>query len=41
MANSIKNSGTLSVAGGAGGAGNQSGATGGSGILALKELGVM
>nr|DAN61090.1 MAG TPA: hypothetical protein [Caudoviricetes sp.] len=41
VANSIKNSGTLSVAGGAGGAGHQSGATGGSGILALKELGVM
>lgn len=41
VANSIKNSGTLSVAGGAGGAGNQWGATGGSGILALKELGVM
>lgn len=37
----ISNNGTLSVAGGTGGAGNQSGATGGSGILALKELGVM
>ena len=41
IADTIMNYGSVTTAGGAGGSGRTSGAAGGTGIVFIKELGVM
>jgi hypothetical protein len=41
IADTIMNYGSVTAAGGAGGSGRTSGAAGGTGIVFIKELGVM